>query len=242
MGKAIGPSNLHRAFLTKMAAQLATHSLHAFAALAEGRPADAVSAWRLSPDIEMLPIAYKAVALNNAALARLISGDRVQSRALLQRAADAGSALCVDVAESAELRGSSSSFHFRLAAKHTSQFTSAANARGQHIASAIAAIIGHHAALVGSRQEWRTEGIVQDLRSACGRSSAEVSLLHARRRSEIAAGYASRLIRLRQALAAPANNERQVSELALAAMGILPPALVGSVSKMADVEMGQTLQ
>lgn len=216
----------------------ARQSLKAFAALAEGRYADAASAWRHLLDLERLPVSLRAAALNNAAAAHLIIGDYAQSRALLQLASDANTLLRAEAA-SDQLRGTSSSFHFRLAAKLPVQFASAANARREHIASAIAAIIDHHVALAASGDK-RAEAEAP-LQTACGRTSVEASLLRAGQRSQIAAGYRSRFMRLTQALGMPVKNERQELELALAAIAILPPVVVGAVSTRTDV-LAQGLQ
>jgi len=225
-----------------MATQLAESALNAFAALAEGRYDGAASAWCQLPDVSAAPSALEAVALNNVAVACLIRGKRVRAKALLERAADVAASLRADAAaESPALRGTSSSFHFRLAAKHTTWFASAANARRAHTASAIEAVITHHLALATARSGWRTEEISQSLGKACGATSAEVSLLHACHRSEIAAAYASRVFRLRQASVASVTSERQRLELSLAAMGILPPALVGAASSSADIELTQAI-
>lgn len=205
-------------------------ALLAFEALAAGNVAAAVAAWTTpldDRDVDMPE--WRAVILNNSALGCLLSGDIEQARRDLDHAAEFCAGVLANADAPADVCGTSSGFHFRLAAKHAASFATASATRPRLVAEAISALIALHRA-IALRPPASVDGARDALVRADGQAGSSAQLFSARSRRDICAAYGSRARQLRQLMEMPPVTKRAQCELALAATGIVTPAILAGLA------------
>lgn len=161
------------------------------------------------------------VASANAGVAALISGDETMAREMFERAANtmrdhgAGS-------NGVALRGTSSGYHFRLAAHHGDAFEKASAARSKDLHVLMSAIVAHHLALLDEPAGAQSDVLYNAIDHVFGEASVEALVCRAETLSALAGCYAVRANKLRKLLVHWPARARLTPELEIAALAILP--------------------
>lgn len=200
-------------------------ALAAFDFLANADRERAARLWNHSA--EMHNVAFQSAALvvatANAGVAALLLGDAHDARERLLRAASALSQSSQEQGV-ASLRGTSSGYHFRLAALHGDAFEAASASRGKELRELMSMVIAHHIAALDGNAGSQTARSAMSvaLENVFGRASVEARLSRATTPSDIADCYAARAGKLRTILRHWRPRAVLTPEISIAALAIWP--------------------